>query len=196
MSKWSDFKAQLDTLSPLHSTLTALAAFDPAISVAFFASQQALPARAFAHHPEAFHPQQDHEIASPCHLGQPPFRAPIAPPQRCREFSARCSGPAAGCSLSVGPVLLPRPGYRHFAAPGGYWRNHDALQLDTPQAFKADPGMVWLLYGYRRHTALRAKPNPAHQAMAALARENKDFLCLTQNVDSKWLSDVSPAEGF
>ncbi|KAM3428589.1 hypothetical protein MY4824_008737 [Beauveria thailandica] len=171
MSKWSDFKAQLDTL-------------------------QALPARAFAHHPEAFHPQQDHEIASPCHLGQPPFRAPIAPPQRCREFSTRCSGPAAECSLSVGPVLLPRPGYRHFAAPGGYWRNHDALQLDTPQAFKADPGMVWLFYGYRRHTALRAKPNPVHQAMAALARENKDFLCLMQNVDSKWLSDVSPAEGF
>jgi NAD-dependent SIR2 family protein deacetylase len=31
---------------------------------------------------------------------------------------------------------------------------------------------------------LRAEPNPAHHALAALANKNKDFLCLTQNVDS------------
>lgn len=35
--------------------------------------------------------------------------------------------------------------------------------------------------------ALNVKPNPAHYALAALAEKNKDFLCLTQNVDSESL---------
>ncbi|KAK2613063.1 hypothetical protein QQS21_000993 [Conoideocrella luteorostrata] len=46
-----------------------------------------------------------------------------------------------------------------------------------------DPGLVWLFYGYRRHLALRAKPSASHRALAALARKNTNFLCLTQNVD-------------
>jgi hypothetical protein len=68
---------------------------------------------------------------------------------------------------------------------GGLWRNHDATSLATPDAFDDDPGLVWMFYGYRRHMALRAQPNPAHYALAKLAEKNKDFLCLTQNVDSK-----------
>jgi NAD-dependent SIR2 family protein deacetylase len=32
--------------------------------------------------------------------------------------------------------------------------------------------------------ALQAKPNAGHYALAALARKNPDFLCLSQNVDS------------
>jgi hypothetical protein len=31
--------------------------------------------------------------------------------------------------------------------------------------------------------ALKAKPNKGHYALAALARQNPDFLCLSQNVD-------------
>jgi NAD+-dependent protein deacetylase sirtuin 5 len=38
--------------------------------------------------------------------------------------------------------------------------------------------------------ALNAKPNAGHFAMAALARKNPDFLCLTQNVDG-----LSPRAG-
>ena len=33
--------------------------------------------------------------------------------------------------------------------------------------------------------ALKAKPNPAHFALAELAKRNSKFLCLTQNVDGK-----------
>ncbi|POR30907.1 NAD-dependent protein deacylase [Tolypocladium paradoxum] len=90
-----------------------------------------------------------------------------------RRVLALCG---AGLSASSG---LPT-----FRGAGGYWRSHDATKLATMRAFKTDPGLVWLFYGYRRHACLRARPNPAHRALAALARENKDFLCLTQNVDS------------
>lgn len=92
-----------------------------------------------------------------------------------RRIVALCG---AGLSASSG---LPT-----FRGAGGYWRHHDATRLATMQAFRTDPGLVWLFYGYRRHMALKADPNPAHRALAALAKDNPDFLCLTQNVDSEF----------
>lgn len=67
------------------------------------------------------------------------------------------------------------------------WRNHKAMSLATPEAFRRDPGLVWLFYSYRRHKALQAKPNRAHFALAELARMRGRFLCLTQNVDGMFL---------
>lgn len=92
-----------------------------------------------------------------------------------RRIMALCG---AGLSASSG---MPT-----FRGAGGLWRNYDATQLATMEAFETDPGLVWLFYGYRRHMSLKARPNPAHYALAQLARQNKDFLCLTQNVDSGW----------
>ncbi|KAG6057326.1 hypothetical protein E4U32_005248 [Claviceps aff. humidiphila group G2b] len=89
-----------------------------------------------------------------------------------RRILALCG---AGLSASSG---LPT-----FRGPGGYWRNHDATKLATMRAFMTDPGLVWLFYGYRRHSCLRAQPNAGHRALAALAKANTDFFCLTQNVD-------------
>ncbi|KAH6610633.1 nad-dependent histone deacetylase, partial [Trichoderma cornu-damae] len=113
----------------------------------------------------------------------PPFTFPMAPHNDVEAFHhvlrlsrrilALCG---AGLSASSG---LPT-----FRGAGGLWRNYDATQLATVRAFKMDPGMVWLFYAYRRHLGLKAKPNAAHKALAALARQNPDFLCLTQNVDS------------
>ncbi|GAB1315838.1 DHS-like NAD/FAD-binding domain-containing protein [Madurella fahalii] len=82
-----------------------------------------------------------------------------------------------------GAGLSAASGLPTFRGAGGLWRNYDATTLGTPEAFEEDPGLVWLFYGYRRHMALQAKPNPGHYALAALARKNPDFLCLSQNVD-------------
>lgn len=59
------------------------------------------------------------------------------------------------------------------------------MSLATPEAFTADPGLVWQFYSYRRHMALRANPNKAHYALAELARIKAGFLTLTQNVDGR-----------
>ena len=36
---------------------------------------------------------------------------------------------------------------------GGYWRKYDATQLATPEAFEANPSLVWEFYSHRREVA-------------------------------------------
>lgn len=58
------------------------------------------------------------------------------------------------------------------------------MDLATPDAFHNDPSLVWQFYSYRRHIALKAKPNKGHLALAELSRRRPtSFLTLTQNVD-------------
>ncbi|KAL8860613.1 MAG: hypothetical protein Q9178_002966 [Gyalolechia marmorata] len=82
-----------------------------------------------------------------------------------------------------GAGLSASSGLPTFRGAGGIWRNHEATSLATPEAFEADPALVWQFYSYRRHMALNAKPNPAHFALAELARKRPNFITLTQNVD-------------
>jgi NAD-dependent SIR2 family protein deacetylase len=85
-----------------------------------------------------------------------------------------------------GAGLSAASGLDTFRGAGGMWRNHQATTLATPTAFRADPGLVWLFYSYRRHKALQAKPNAGHVALVKLAEKMPDFITLTQNVDGKY----------
>jgi hypothetical protein len=89
-----------------------------------------------------------------------------------------------------GAGLSASSGLPTFRGAGGLWREFEATTLATPEAFEADPALVWLFYAWRRHLAFKAKPNPAHYALAALARMKENFLCLTQNVDGEWYSST------
>lgn len=93
------------------------------------------------------------------------------------------------CAL-LGAGLSASSGLPTFRGAGGLWRTHDAISLATPEAFRADPSLVWTFYSYRRHMALNAKPNRAHLALAELAKRNNNFLTLSQNVDG-----LSPRAG-
>lgn len=84
-----------------------------------------------------------------------------------------------------GAGLSAASGLPTFRGVGGLWRSYDAVSLATPQAFAENPGLVWQFYSYRRHMALQAQPNPAHYALAKLARQKKRFLTLSQNVDGR-----------
>lgn len=65
----------------------------------------------------------------------------------------------------------------------GLWERFDAASLATPEAFRADPELVWGWYEWRRMKVLRAHPNAGHRAIAALANKLPRLTLITQNVD-------------
>lgn len=83
----------------------------------------------------------------------------------------------------LGAGLSASSGLPTFRGAGGLWRTHDAMSLATPEAFAACPDLVWQFYSWRRHMALKAKPNRAHVALAELAKRKEGFMTLSQNVD-------------
>jgi NAD-dependent deacetylase len=68
-------------------------------------------------------------------------------------------------------------------AQTGLWERFDATELATPEAFAADPALVWGWYESRRLMVGRAQPNAAHRAIAALAERVTRLTLVTQNVD-------------
>lgn len=86
----------------------------------------------------------------------------------------------------LGAGISASSGLPTFRGAGGLWRSHDATELATPEAFEANPDLVWQFYSYRRHMALKAQPNRAHYALAELARRNREFVTLSQNVDGAY----------
>ena len=68
-------------------------------------------------------------------------------------------------------------------AQSGLWAEYDPMDLATPEAFVANPDLVWDWYQWRRELVARAEPNPAHLALARLARIVPKLTLVTQNVD-------------
>jgi NAD-dependent deacetylase len=83
----------------------------------------------------------------------------------------------------TGAGVSAESGVPTFRSPGGFWRNLDPAKVATPEAFQADPALVWQWYDERRIQLLGVQPNPAHAALAHLERNKREFFLLTQNVD-------------
>eukprot|EP01062_Namystynia_karyoxenos_P051200 TRINITY_DN40109_c0_g1_i1.p1 TRINITY_DN40109_c0_g1~~TRINITY_DN40109_c0_g1_i1.p1 ORF type:complete len:300 (+),score=102.95 TRINITY_DN40109_c0_g1_i1:66-902(+) len=103
-----------------------------------------------------------------------------------RSFQRALSSAHHVCVLT-GAGISAESGVPTFRGPGGLWRQHHAAQLATPEAFAADPALVWEFYSYRRGVVADCAPNKGHLAVTALQRrlatEGKRFGLLTQNVD-------------
>jgi NAD-dependent deacetylase len=65
----------------------------------------------------------------------------------------------------------------------GLWARYDPEELATPQAFRADPELVWGWYEWRRALVSRAQPNAGHVAVAAIEARVPGTVVVTQNVD-------------
>lgn len=70
---------------------------------------------------------------------------------------------------------------------GAVW-TRDVTEMGTYRFFRSDPVRSWQWYRQRFRTALGAKPNPAHFALAELERWQRErggeFLLVTQNIDT------------
>jgi NAD-dependent deacetylase len=85
----------------------------------------------------------------------------------------------------TGAGVSAESGLPTFRGANGLWRGYRVEDVATPEAFAADPAMVWQFYSERRQRHETVEPNPAHFALAEMERALGDrfFLC-TQNVDS------------
>ncbi|MGB1252521.1 MAG: SIR2 family NAD-dependent protein deacylase [Candidatus Promineifilaceae bacterium] len=68
-------------------------------------------------------------------------------------------------------------------AQTGMWEHYDPQELATPNAFKANPKLVWDWYAWRRQLVNEKRPNAGHHALVAIEQQATDFLLATQNVD-------------
>lgn len=83
----------------------------------------------------------------------------------------------------TGAGVSAESGIPTFRGTGGLWKGRDPMSLATPEAFAADPALVWEFYNWRRGIVADAEPNPAHRALVALAGLVPRLTLITQNVD-------------
>jgi NAD-dependent SIR2 family protein deacetylase len=65
----------------------------------------------------------------------------------------------------------------------GLWSKFDPEQLATPEAFRANPALVWRWYSERRAGVLAAQPHAGHLALARATGRFDSLAVVTQNVD-------------
>ena len=86
-------------------------------------------------------------------------------------------------TVVTGAGVSAASGIPTFRGPGGLWKSFRPEDLATPEAFDRDPLLVWEWYAWRRELVAKAKPNRAHEVLAAWSRRYPSFRLVTQNVD-------------
>ena len=84
----------------------------------------------------------------------------------------------------TGAGISAESGLATFRGSGGLWNGYRVEDVATPEAWLADPALVWNFYSMRRRDASAARPNAGHRALADLEQRlgERLFVC-TQNVD-------------
>uniref|UniRef100_A0A7C5ES21 protein acetyllysine N-acetyltransferase n=1 Tax=Desulfobacca acetoxidans TaxID=60893 RepID=A0A7C5ES21_9BACT len=75
-------------------------------------------------------------------------------------------------------------GIPDFRSKDGLWSRFDPLEYATIRAFRKNPAKVWVMLKEMDRLLLKARPNPAHYALAQLERRGHLFGVITQNVDN------------
>jgi NAD-dependent deacetylase len=86
-------------------------------------------------------------------------------------------------AVLTGAGISAESGVPTFRGADGLWRNYNATELATPEAFSRDPKLVWEFYNWRRDLIAQVTYNAAHKALADLESKVPHFTLITQNVD-------------
>lgn len=82
----------------------------------------------------------------------------------------------------TGAGVSAESGLKTFRDEDGLWNGYNVTQVASPEGWKADRKLVQDFYNQRRKEVLRAQPNAAHQAIAAL-EDKYHVKIITQNID-------------
>jgi NAD-dependent deacetylase len=98
------------------------------------------------------------------------------------ELAAAWRG-ARSVAVLTGAGLSTASGIPDFRSPGGRWSNYQPVTIQEFRASDAARREYWRYKGETWAVVSAAQPNPAHVALADLARAGRIALLVTQNVD-------------
>ena len=78
---------------------------------------------------------------------------------------------ASNILILTGSGISAESGIPTFRGIGGFWRKYQAQSLATPEAFTANPSLVWEFYEYRRQLASKVKPNKVIRRIKMLEKQ-------------------------
>lgn len=94
----------------------------------------------------------------------------------------------------TGAGISTASGIPDFRSPGGRWSSYQPVTLQAFLASDAARAEYWRYKGETWQLLRRAEPNPAHRALAELARAGRVELLVTQNVDGLHERSGVPSE--
>ncbi len=104
-----------------------------------------------------------------------------------KDAAERILDAAAGASavtVLTGAGISAESGISTFRDSGGLWEKYSIEEVATPEAFAANPDLVYEFYNARRAQLGEVGPNEGHRALARMERFfGERFTLITQNVD-------------